>query len=72
MSAFMNRYGFTRASLLRFVFITANAELIYMFWNLRTSLTTPLMAAFGIDKAQLGFIAGLQGFIMLFLTIPLG
>lgn len=35
MSAFMNRYGFTRASLLRFVFITANAELIYMFWNLR-------------------------------------
>ena len=72
MSAFMNRYGFTRASLLRFVFITANAELIYMFWNLRTSLTTPLMAAFGIDKAQLGVIAGLQGFIMLFLTIPLG
>ncbi|MDR1852550.1 MAG: MFS transporter [Propionibacteriaceae bacterium] len=68
----MNRYGFTRATLLQFLLVTANAELIYMFWNLRTSLTKPLMAALNVDTAGLGLVVGMQGFVMLFLTIPLG
>ncbi|MDR1853275.1 MAG: MFS transporter [Propionibacteriaceae bacterium] len=72
MKRFMDRYGFTRQSLIQFLLITANAELIYMFWNLRTSLTTPLMGVYSVDTAGLGIIAGLQGFVMLFLTIPLG
>lgn len=72
MKNLMNKFGFSPHTIIQLVFITANAQLLYAFWDLRNSLPMGFPVAMGISDAQAGQLYSMQGLVILIGTVALG
>ncbi|MFY3769751.1 hypothetical protein AHYW_001610 [Providencia manganoxydans] len=54
MTNLMRKFGFSSHTVIQLLFITANAQLLYAFWDLRNSLPLGFPVAMGISDAQAG------------------
>ncbi len=72
MHKWLKQFGFTPASLFTIALITANAQLIYAFWDIRNTLPKDFPAAMGVTDAQAGQLYSMQGLVILLGTIALG
>ncbi|MDV5224884.1 MFS transporter [Providencia rettgeri] len=72
MTNLMRKFGFSSHTVIQLLFITANAQLLYAFWDLRNSLPLGFPVAMGISDAQAGQLYSMQGLVILLGTIGLG
>lgn len=69
---FLTRLGFDRKTLVRFLIIVANSQIIYSFNAIREVLYNPYVEALGVSHAQFGILMGLIGAMSTFGNVPLG
>lgn len=72
MNALAKKFGFSAHTIIQLIFITANAQLLYAFWDLRNSLPLGFPVAMGITDAQAGQLYSMQGLVILLGTLALG
>lgn len=68
----LNRLGFDRKGLIRFIIIVANSQIIYSFNAIREVLYNPYVEALGVSHAQFGILMGIIGAMSTFGNVPLG
>lgn len=72
MNTLAKKFGFSAHTIIQLIFITANAQLLYAFWDLRNSLPLGFPVAMGITDAQAGQLYSMQGLVILLGTLALG
>ncbi|EPL9568306.1 MFS transporter [Providencia rettgeri] len=72
MNTLAKKFGFSAHTIIQLIFITANAQLLYAFWDLRNSLPLGFPVAMGISDAQAGQLYSMQGLVILLGTLALG
>ncbi|MCQ5130814.1 MFS transporter [Butyricicoccus faecihominis] len=68
----LSRLGFDRKTLIRFIIIVANSQIIYSFNAIREVLYNPYVDALGVSHAQFGVLMGIIGAMSTFGNVPLG
>lgn len=72
MNRVLARLGFDKKTLLRFIIIVANSQIIYSFYAVRSVLYNPFIETLGVSNAQFGVLMGLIGAASTFGNVPLG
>lgn len=72
MSNLLKQYGFTPTTLFQIILITANAQLIYAFWDIRNSIPKDFPTALGVNDGQAGQLYAMQGLVIILGTVALG
>lgn len=72
MRKFLQQFGFTPTTLFSVILITANAQLIYAFWDIRNSVPGGFPHALGVTDAQAGVLYSMQGLVIILGTIAVG
>lgn len=68
----LQKLGFDRKTLIRFLLIVANSQIIYSFNAIREVLYNPYVEALGITNLQFGVLMGVIGAMSTFGNVPLG
>ena len=72
MNKILARLGFDKKTLLRFIIIVTNSQIIYSFYAVRSVLYNPFIETLGVSNAQFGILMGLIGAMSTFGNVPLG
>lgn len=69
INALLNKLGFDRTSLVRFLVIAIGSQTIFSFFAIRVVLYNPLKDALGVTNTQLGILMSLTGIGVLFSAV---
>lgn len=72
MSKILNKLGFDRKTLIRFLVIVTNSQLIYSFVALRSVLYDPFVETLGVSHTQFGVLLGVMGFVATYGSLAFG
>ena len=63
MKRMLERLGFDKRTMMRFLLVILNSQLIYAFTAIRSVLYDPFLEALGVTNTQFGVLMGFIGFI---------
>lgn len=66
MKRMLERLGFDKRTMMRFLLVILNSQLIYAFTAIRSVLYDPFLEALGVTNTQFGVLMGFIGFITVF------
>ena len=72
MKRMLEGLGFDRKTMVRFLLVILNSQLIYAFTALRSVLYDPLLEVLGVTNTQFGVLMGFVGFITVFGGLAVG
>lgn len=72
MKRMLERLGFDKRTMMRFLLVILNSQLIYAFTAIRSVLYDPFLEALGVTNTQFGVLMGFIGFITVFGGLAVG
>lgn len=72
MKNILLKLGFDKKTLMRFLIIVSNSQLIYSFVALRSVLYQPMVDTLGVSNTEFGLLLGMLGFVANYGTLIFG